>query len=85
LAQFLYTPQPVDTILKYIESDTPDLKTFIERIKNEYWPEWDEVSQNLLMNAKTPEEKAAEAEAAAKKAAETEAPAKTEAEPKAES
>jgi len=85
LAQFLYTPQPVDTIVKYIESDTPDLKAFIERIKNEYWPEWDEVSQNLLMNAKTPEEKAAEAEAAAKKAAEAEAATKTEAEPKAES
>ena len=68
LAQLFYTPQPVDTVAKYAETDTPDLKAFVERVKNEYWPEWDEITKGLLMNAKTPEEKAAEAETAAKKA-----------------
>jgi len=67
LAQLFYTPLSPE-LVKFAETETPNLKAFVDRIKNEYWPEWDEITQDLLMNPKTPEEKAAEAEAAAKKA-----------------
>ncbi|KAE9547747.1 hypothetical protein FO519_009042 [Halicephalobus sp. NKZ332] len=68
LGQLFYTPLPTDEVTKFAETETPNLKSFVERIKAEFWPEWDEITQGLLMNPKTPEEKAAEAEAAAKKA-----------------
>lgn len=51
LAQIFYTPQPVDDVVKFAETNTPNLKNFVERIKSQYWPEWDEITKNLLMNS----------------------------------
>uniref|UniRef100_A0AC34QN47 Failed axon connections protein n=1 Tax=Panagrolaimus sp. JU765 TaxID=591449 RepID=A0AC34QN47_9BILA len=79
LAQLFYTPQPVDDVVTFAETTTPNLKAFVERIKAEYWPEWEEVTKNLLLNSKTAEEKAAEAVASVRPVVTEEmAPAQTE-------
>uniref|UniRef100_A0AC34RS89 Glutathione S-transferase n=1 Tax=Panagrolaimus sp. JU765 TaxID=591449 RepID=A0AC34RS89_9BILA len=50
LAQVFYTPQPVDDVINFAEKTTPNLKAFVERIKKQYWPEWDEVTRTLSMD-----------------------------------
>lgn len=78
LAQLIYTPVD-DAILTFITTETPDIKNYVERIKAEYWPEWEEITQGLLMNSKTPEERADEAIVAAKEASKQAADAQIEA------
>ncbi|TKR94234.1 hypothetical protein L596_008546 [Steinernema carpocapsae] len=50
LAQFYFTPLVRDNLKKFIDEETPNLASFIKRIKNQYWPDWDEVCETLKMN-----------------------------------
>ncbi|KAI6203429.1 hypothetical protein M3Y94_00555100 [Aphelenchoides besseyi] len=40
LTQLLYTPLNGSEIKKFMEQSTPNLVQFTERIKSEYWPDW---------------------------------------------
>ncbi|EGT44526.1 hypothetical protein CAEBREN_08772 [Caenorhabditis brenneri] len=50
LAEVLYTPQFTDAIKKHIEEKTPNLVAYMNRIKEKYWPDWQEIGQTLRMD-----------------------------------
>ncbi|KAI6225607.1 hypothetical protein M3Y95_00715100 [Aphelenchoides besseyi] len=54
LTQLLYTPLNGSEIKKFMEQSTPNLVQFTERIKSEYWPDWQVLITNLVMNANDP-------------------------------
>lgn len=45
------TPLNSKNVKPFIEQSTPNLIAFIKRIKEEYWPDWDTLTHNLVMNA----------------------------------
>uniref|UniRef100_A0A915CPG4 Metaxin glutathione S-transferase domain-containing protein n=1 Tax=Ditylenchus dipsaci TaxID=166011 RepID=A0A915CPG4_9BILA len=50
LCQFLYTPLITDQIKQFIEQSTPNLVTFTNRVKAEYWPDWEVICLKLALN-----------------------------------
>ena len=50
LVQFLDTPLNSDKIRPYVEQNAPNLVEFCKRIKSEYWPDWNPIIQDLLLN-----------------------------------
>ncbi|KAF1766715.1 hypothetical protein GCK72_006673 [Caenorhabditis remanei] len=52
LAEIFYTPQFTGEIKKYIETTTPNLIAYLNRIKERFWPDWDEIGQTLKMDTK---------------------------------
>uniref|UniRef100_A0AC35FMN2 Uncharacterized protein n=1 Tax=Panagrolaimus sp. PS1159 TaxID=55785 RepID=A0AC35FMN2_9BILA len=50
LAQLYAYPQQNDVVLKFSELNTPNLKAFFERVKEEVWSDWKELGQTLAMN-----------------------------------
>jgi len=51
LAQLTETPLDNSDIKNFIDQSTPNLLEFVRRIQREYWPDWDILTQNLVMNA----------------------------------
>jgi hypothetical protein len=45
------TPLNSGVVKPFMEQNTPNLVAFIQRVKSEYWPDWDELCTNLVMNA----------------------------------
>ncbi|KAH7702666.1 failed axon connections protein [Aphelenchoides avenae] len=45
------TPLNSKNVKPFIEQNTPNLVTFMKRVKDEYWPDWDTLTHNLVMNA----------------------------------
>lgn len=66
LVQFTDTPLNSDKIKSFMEESTPNLVEFVKRMKERYWPDWNEICANLWMDPE--EEKKKAAEEAAKKA-----------------
>ncbi|KAI6208041.1 hypothetical protein M3Y96_00072700 [Aphelenchoides besseyi] len=54
LAQLLYTPLNGSEVKMFIEQSTPNLVQFTERVKSEYWSDWQVLTTNLIMNANDP-------------------------------
>uniref|UniRef100_A0A183BV15 Failed axon connections fax protein/glutathione s-transferase-like protein n=1 Tax=Globodera pallida TaxID=36090 RepID=A0A183BV15_GLOPA len=64
LVQFTDAPLKTDAIKPFIETSTPNLVAYVQRMKERYWPDWAEILEHLALN---PEdlEKSKEAAAAA--------------------
>lgn len=52
IAQFVFVP--VESLNKWMEQETPNLISFVNRIKEKYWPDWDEICQSLEINTHLP-------------------------------
>ncbi|UYV66180.1 fax [Cordylochernes scorpioides] len=52
ISQFVYIP--FGGIKEYMESDCGNLLTHLERMKNRYWPDWEEACTNLDLNSHLP-------------------------------
>ncbi|KAK0424669.1 hypothetical protein QR680_008782 [Steinernema hermaphroditum] len=50
LAQIYFTPLVRDNLKKFMDEETPNLVAFVNRIKEQYWPDWDEICETLAMN-----------------------------------
>jgi len=50
LAQFVFTPINSDKIRPFIEQNTPNLVEFVNRIKAEYWPDWEALTKHHALN-----------------------------------
>uniref|UniRef100_A0A915MFL8 Thioredoxin-like fold domain-containing protein n=1 Tax=Meloidogyne javanica TaxID=6303 RepID=A0A915MFL8_MELJA len=50
LAQFTDTPIISETIMPLLEKSTPNLLAFVSLIKKRYWPDWNEITEKLLLN-----------------------------------
>ncbi|PAV84605.1 hypothetical protein WR25_26282 [Diploscapter pachys] len=51
LAQLVYTPQFDPEGKKYMEQCTPNLVSFVERIKGRFWPDWHNATENLSLDS----------------------------------
>lgn len=80
LCQFVYVP--FGGLLEYMESDCANLLAFVERMKERYWADWDEICKTLELNTHLP--KKVEEDSSAKKGEEAAADAAGEAVKKAE-
>lgn len=79
LCQFVYVP--FGGLLEFMEQECANLLAFVERMKERYWADWDEICKTLELNTHLPK-KAPEEEP--KKAADESAPAAEEKTPAAE-
>lgn len=52
ICQFVYVP--FGGIKEYLESDCTNLLSFVERMKERYWPDWDEMCKSLELNTHLP-------------------------------
>jgi len=52
LSQFVYVP--FAGMKEWIEEETPNLNGFVERMKNRYWSDWDEICKTLELNTHLP-------------------------------
>ncbi|CAD6197365.1 unnamed protein product [Caenorhabditis auriculariae] len=52
LVQLLYTPQFTEEIKAFITTTTPNIVSYVERIKQQYWPDWDEATKNRSLDTK---------------------------------
>ncbi|XP_015929788.1 failed axon connections [Parasteatoda tepidariorum] len=52
LCQFVYVP--FGGMKEYLESDCTNLLSFVERMKERYWPDWEEICKTLEMNTHLP-------------------------------
>lgn len=52
VCQFVYVP--FGGIKDYLESDCTNLLSFVERMKERYWPDWDEMCKTLELNTHLP-------------------------------
>lgn len=52
ICQFVYVP--FGGIKEYLESDCTNLLSFVERMKERYWPDWDEMCKTLELNTHLP-------------------------------
>ena len=75
LAQFMDTPLQNDSFKKFIEQNAQNLMEYYQRMKSEYWPDWDKIIRQLALNKEDIKEEAKEA---------TTAPLSTETNPPAE-
>ncbi|KHJ99453.1 hypothetical protein OESDEN_00562 [Oesophagostomum dentatum] len=51
LAQFLYTPLVTPEVKTHMEEHCKNLVRFVERMKEAYWPDWDEATKNRSMES----------------------------------
>ncbi|KAL7071102.1 hypothetical protein ACQ4LE_010018 [Meloidogyne hapla] len=49
MAQFTETPTS-PAIMPFIEKSAPNLLSFVQLIKKRYWPDWNEIIENLILN-----------------------------------
>ncbi|XP_035225608.1 failed axon connections-like [Stegodyphus dumicola] len=86
LCQFVYIP--FGGLKEYLESDCTNLLSFVERMKERYWPDWEEMCKTLELNTHLPKkvEEPPKEEGEKKESKEAEEPAeeKNEKEDKAE-
>ena len=61
LAQFMDAPLQNDSFKKFIEQNAQNLMEYYQRIKSEYWPDWDKIIQQLALNKEDIKEEAKEA------------------------
>ncbi|KAK5980518.1 hypothetical protein GCK32_007728 [Trichostrongylus colubriformis] len=52
LTQFLYTPLVTPEIKTHMEQQTPNLVAFVNRMKETYWPDWDEAINTRSLDTK---------------------------------
>ncbi|PIO64158.1 hypothetical protein TELCIR_14225 [Teladorsagia circumcincta] len=52
LSQFLYTPLFTPEIKTYMEQNTPNLVAFVTRMKETYWPDWEEATNTRSLSTK---------------------------------
>jgi len=52
LVQFWYLPVHSTPIKQYIATECPNLVDYIERMKAEYWPDWEEATSTLSLHTK---------------------------------
>jgi len=52
LSQFIYVP--FEGFKEWIEKETPNLISFVDRVKNKYWSDWDEITKSLELNTHLP-------------------------------
>ncbi|RWS04759.1 hypothetical protein B4U79_04869, partial [Dinothrombium tinctorium] len=52
LCQFIYVP--FGGMKEWMESDTPNLVAFVQRMKERYWTDWDEACNTLDLNTHLP-------------------------------
>jgi glutathione S-transferase len=57
LVEITDTPIDNSNIKEFVEKSTPNLLNFVRRIKRDYWPDWDILCKNLVMNASDVSEK----------------------------
>lgn len=79
LAQFIYVPY--GGLKEWMETETPNLIAFVDRIKTQYWTDWDEICSTLEFNTHLPK-KEVPAESTEEKANDEAAAAKKEEKPK---
>ncbi|GFQ83772.1 failed axon connections [Trichonephila clavata] len=74
LCQFVFVP--FGGMKEYLESDCTNLLSFVERMKERYWPDWDEMCKTLDLNTHLPkkEEEPVKEEDEKKEGKETEEP-----------
>jgi hypothetical protein len=54
LAQITEAPLENTDVKQFIEKNTPNLLEFVRRVQREYWPDWDVLCRDLVMNAGDP-------------------------------
>lgn len=54
LAQLIETPMENTDIKSFIEQSTPNLLEFVRRIQRDYWPDWETLCKDLVMNVGDP-------------------------------
>ncbi|KAG8200168.1 hypothetical protein JTE90_024953 [Oedothorax gibbosus] len=52
LCQFVYVP--FGGLKEYLESDCTNLLSFVERMRERYWPDWEEICKTLDLNTHLP-------------------------------
>ncbi|KAE9418629.1 hypothetical protein Angca_008814 [Angiostrongylus cantonensis] len=52
LSQFIYTPLVTPEIRTHMEQNNQNLINFVNRMKDNYWPDWEEATKNLSMDSK---------------------------------
>ena len=52
LAQFVYVP--FAGIREWMDTETPNLVQLVERIKNKFWPDWEDMCSSLEINTHLP-------------------------------
>ncbi|KAF7633666.1 hypothetical protein Mgra_00006973 [Meloidogyne graminicola] len=50
LAASLYVPRNMKEINQFIEKSTPNLFDFVKRMKEKFWPDWNEICEQLALN-----------------------------------
>ncbi|GMR30062.1 hypothetical protein PMAYCL1PPCAC_00257, partial [Pristionchus mayeri] len=50
LAPFVYTWTPEGKLTKSVKETYPNLGKYVERVKEKYWPDWDETCSTMDMN-----------------------------------
>uniref|UniRef100_A0A914VZ42 Failed axon connections homolog n=1 Tax=Plectus sambesii TaxID=2011161 RepID=A0A914VZ42_9BILA len=50
VGELLYAPSSKDTIQKFIQLECPNLSGFMERVKVDFWPDWEEILKTGAMN-----------------------------------
>lgn len=68
IAQFVYVP--FEGIKEWMETETPNLIAFVERIKAKYWPDWEDILKTLEINTHLPKKELTPEEIEAQKKAE---------------
>jgi len=74
LTQFIYIP--FAGMKEWMETETPNLVSLTERIKTQYWSDWDEICKSLEMNTHIPKKEIDKEEEAKKEEAKKEEEAK---------
>ncbi|KJH51277.1 hypothetical protein DICVIV_02556 [Dictyocaulus viviparus] len=52
LSQFIYTPLVTPEIMTHMGQNNQNLVSFVSRMKEAYWPDWEEATKNLSMDSK---------------------------------
>lgn len=52
LCQFVFVP--FGGLKEYLESDCTNLLSFVERMRERYWPDWEEMCKSLDLNTHLP-------------------------------
>nr|CAD2159373.1 unnamed protein product [Meloidogyne enterolobii] len=50
LAVSIYVPRNLKEINLFIEKSTPNLMEFVKRMKEQFWPDWSEICEQLALN-----------------------------------
>uniref|UniRef100_A0A914MJX0 Failed axon connections-like protein n=2 Tax=Meloidogyne TaxID=189290 RepID=A0A914MJX0_MELIC len=50
LAVSIYVPRNLKEINQFIEKSTPNLMEFVKRMKEQFWPDWSEICEQLALN-----------------------------------